>query len=282
MPEQDGPAVDDVVLPESNEPAPLLEEEIIQPTPETKTPHPLEPNGKRFEQVYARAKQAEREVADLRAKTEALEARLNGTTKPVEEEYTPAQLESFIAENRITRADATAYREKLLLKKAVDTAKTELKQEFSSTDRTMKLTQGIAEYVQMMPSIQDKTSPDRARLDDEFDFVASVQGVDVSKVTPVERRALELLALRNVFGSIETVRKRTNVTTKLETNQEFTGGTPPTKKANPDQDLLNKLTPREVEHYKRMIGGGVYAGWKDVVAELKFDKNNRPKPQDKK
>src|SRR3990167_8120750 len=128
MTEQDGLTADELELPKETA-APQLEvEDVQEPAPETKVPHPLEPNGKRFEQVYARAKQAEREAAELRAKIEALEAR-PAPAPVVEDEYTPAQLEAFIAENRITRADATAYREKILLKKAVDTAKTELKEE---------------------------------------------------------------------------------------------------------------------------------------------------------
>ncbi len=283
-------SVDSITDPTANEPAPQLEaNEPLNEPASSQVPNPLSPGGKRFEQVYAQSKQAQRDLAEERSKREALEARLAAmetrqtATTTAETEYTPAQLEAFIAENRITRADAAEYTQKQVLKKAVAAAKQEFQQEFTANDRASRLQSGVAEYVQAIPSISDVNSADRQRLEEEFAWQVNVQGKQQDKLTPIEKQALQLSALRTVFGSIDSVKKRTTVTTNTETQQEISGGTPPNRKPNPDQALLNALAPFQVAHYKKMMAAGRYAGgWADVVAELKFDPNNRTKPQVKK
>jgi hypothetical protein len=274
----------DLSAPDANEPPPQLEAELEAPNEpaSSQAPNPLSPGGVRFEQVYARSKQAERALAAEREKSIALEARLTAletkTTTKADEEYTPAQLEAFIAQNQITRADATEYIQKQTLKKAVETAKQEIQQEFVATDRISKLNQGVAAYLEAIPAIKDVNSADRIRLEEEYEWLASVEGVDATKLKPVEKQALQLKALRSVFGSLDNVKKRTTVTTNVETQQELPGGNPPPRNPNPDQALINALKPHEVAHYKKMMAAGRYVGgWKDVVAELKFDPNNRTK-----
>jgi hypothetical protein len=259
----------------------VIPEPLEEPAPE-QAPNPLSPGGKRFEQVYAQSKAAQRALAAEREKSTALEARLNAieerTTKKADEEYTPAQLEAFIAQNQITRADAADYLHKQTVKKAVETAKQEIQQELSVTDRLTKLNQGVSAYVEAIPAIKDTNSADRQRLEEEYEWLASVEGVDHTKLKPADKQALQLKALRSVFGSLDTVKKRTTVTTKNETQQELPGGNPPPRNTNPDQKLLNDLSPAQKAHYKKMMAAGRYAGgWADVVAELKFDPNNRTK-----
>lgn len=275
-------SVDIINAPGTDSAPPELEAEPLnEPAPQA--PNPLSPGGKRFEQVYAQSKQAQRDLAAERERTAALEARLvavetRQTAAPKEEEYTAAQLEAFIAENRITRADASDYLQKQTLRKAVQTAKQEIREESTENDRLSRLTGNVHEYLQHLPAIADVNSADRIRLEEEYEWVANVQGKQVSKLTPVEKQALQLTALRNVFGSIDSVKKRITVTDTPTSQQEIPGGTPPRRSGNPDQELLNSLSPFQVQHYKKMMGAGRYAGgWKDVVAELKFNPNNRTK-----
>ena len=86
---------------------------------------------------------------------------------------------------------------------------------------------------------------------------------------------MQLIALRNVYGPIDSLTKR-NVAPKRVTQQELPGGTPPDLKPNPDQALLNKLTKTQVAHYNKMFAAGRYPNkWKDVVEELKYEKPKR-------
>lgn len=276
------PTLDDVVDP--NKPlAPELEP-IVEPAalPETPPVHPLSPGGVRFDQVYARGKQAERDLAAEREKRIAAEAKLEAlSTRPTKpetgnEEYSWSQLNEFIAAGRITLADAQAHREGVLRKQLLKEAKAELKQDVSATDRLNVLNRGFYEYVTAVPSLTNPTSPERLRVEEEFNWLVDAQGVDLRTLKDVDRKALELTALRTVYGSVDALKKRSTPVPALETHQGISGGIPPERKPNPDQDLLNKLDNRQREYYRSKIGT-IYKTWADVVDELKFDASKMKK-----
>ena len=90
--------------------------------------HPLEPQGERFKQVWARAKEAERkaEAAALEAQREReARIRLEERAKVKEEaaevpekEYTWGDLRGLIAEGKLTLDQAIEYRETVIEKRA--------------------------------------------------------------------------------------------------------------------------------------------------------------------
>ena len=259
---------------------PLLEPVVEdEPAPEPKV-HPLAPKGRRFEQVYAQGKQAQREAQELRERLLAAETKielLSGSKKaePAETEYSWPQLEEFIAQGKITRGEAEAHREEIIARRVANKVKGDYGQELRQTTRTEALSKNINDYVAVVPAILQEDSADRQRLDEELDWLASVQGVDSSKISDSERKALQLTALRNVYGPIDSLTKRT-ASPKRETQHELPGGTPPRRSTNKDQALLDGLTLPQVTHYKKMMNAGRYrGGWKDVVEELKFDKSKR-------
>lgn len=279
---------DDVQLDDLTAPAPDAEDsDLIEPQdqPDPVVPgkiHPLQPGGKRFEQVYAEAKQAERERNAEREKRIAAEAQLEilkqrggqPTPEVSDKEYSWAQLEEFIQQGRITRADAEAHREEVTLKKLSQRIKQDFTSETKTAQRSEALSSSILGYVQATPSLTVEGSAERIRLDHEFDWLCSVRGVDSSKLSDVERKELQLTALRATYGPLESVVKRS--ASSAEPHQGMPGGSRPQRTVNPDQALLNKLTKREVAHYTRMIEGGRYKnGWKDVVAELKYQPPSR-------
>ena len=267
--------------PEIVEDEPLVEPE--EPRQPERVPHPLAPGGKRFEQIYAGKKHAERENAELRERLLSAEAKIEvlvkgGTQPPASDgfvEYGWPELEGFIQQGRLTRAEAEAHREEVLERKV--TRKIESRQDHRTkeTTREQYLDQTIQAYLGAVPAILNEASPDRVRLDEEFDYVATIQGLDPETVTGAQRKALQATALRNVYGPIDSVSRRAS-SVKRETQQELGGSTKPTLKPNPDQALLNKLSKAEVEHYTKMFKSGRYPNkWKDVVEELKFVKPGR-------
>jgi len=272
---------DKIVEPETDEltdPEVVLDEPLLEPEgkPDPKV-HPLQPGGRRFEQVYAEAKQAERDLIAERERRIAAEAKLDGlslSTKPAtetaEQEYTWTQLEEFIQQGRITRADAEAHREAINVKKLKSTLRDDFTKENTEHEKARVLTASIAGYLQAAPNVNVTGSEERNRLDQEFDWLVSVHGVDVSKLTDVHKKQLQVMALRNVYGPLDSLVKRT-APAKGETHQGLPGGTKPRPSANPDQAILDGLTKREVAHYNKMFLAGRYPGkWKDVVAEIKF------------
>ena len=243
--------------------------------------HPLQPGGRRFEQIYAESKQAKRDLArehDLRIAAEAKLEALNRTPSEKTDqnvEYTWPQLEEFITQGRITRADAEAHREQVIEHRLSSKIKGDFTKESQTVKRSQALQTSIAEYVTAVPAILTEGSDERVRLDEEFDFLASVQGIDTSKIDDTTRKALQLTALRTVYGSVAGLQKRA-VQPKTETHQGIPGGSRPAPHANPDQALLDGLTKPQVEHYNKMFRAGRYpGGWKDVVAELKFEAPKR-------
>lgn len=270
--------VDDLAAPEEVIDEPLVEPES-KPEPDPKV-HPLQPGGIRFEQVYAKSKQAERDLVKERELRIAAEAKLEalGSTKPqtvqAEEdiEYDWNQLEQFIVQGRITRADAEAHREKVITKRLAKTIKGDFTKETQTAGRSQALSASITEYVKAVPAILTEGTVERERLDQEFEWLASVQGLDSSKMDDISRKALQLTALRNVHGPIDSLNKRSAAQLKTETHQGLPGGARPQPSNNPDQSLLDGLSKAQVAHYNKMFRAGRYpGGWKEVVAELKFE-----------
>ena len=273
--EKPNETTDNLDTPEED--APLLEPEG-QPddvsNEDNRRVHPLSKGGIRFEQIYAKGKQAERDLVESQTKLKAAEARiaeLEGKTTNETTEYSWAQLEEFIAQGRITRADAEAHREAVITKRVLNNVKTDVTKESAETTRNNALQSHINTYLEAIPEIKKEGTDARERVEEEFAFQASIHGFDVDKLTDVQRRQLQLSALRAVHGPIDAVTKRER-TVRTETHQGLPGGARPASRVNPDQEILNKLTKREVAHYTNMMKNGRYPkGWSDVVAEIKFD-----------
>ena len=256
--------------------ADVHEEPILEPNPQTT--QPLQPGGQRFEQVYALRKQAERDRDAERERRIRAEAQLELLTKsrtPAEKVYDWPELEAMIAQGQITRADAQRHREDVVRETVKRELKNDLTKETTESTRINALSKGIYDYVVAIPDLQNAENATRQRVDREFDWLVSVQGRDPATLGPAERKALELTALRTVLGPIESLAKRT-ASPHAETHQGFTGGIPPSRTANPDQKLLDALTPQQVEYYNKMFKVGKYPNkWKDVVEELKYNPATR-------
>lgn len=243
------------------------------------SPHPLQEGGRRFEQVYAQKKQTERELADERDKRIRLEAQLEllkkGETETAQV-YTWEQLNPMIASGQITMTQAQAHREAVLRQEIKQEVTREYRNETSALTKEQTLGQEIFSYIQSAPNLKNQDDPVRQKLDDEFDYLVELHGHDASKMTPVQRKTLELTALRTVLGPRESLTKRMAPMEDTHQGLPRGGGNQRPSNVNPDQKLLDALTPREVAHYNRAIKRGHYAdGWKGVVAELKFQRPTR-------
>jgi hypothetical protein len=238
--------------------APAVEPPVEAPVDELTPPtvqHPLQPGGKRFEQVYAQSKQAQRDLQDERDRRIRAEAQLEllgkpAQTAPAEKVYEWDELEPMIASGQITRADAYRHREAVLKKDLKTQLQTDFQRESGEAARMGALNKVFTDYMSAAPEIQNSTSQQRMRVDQEFDWLVSVQGKDATRLNPVERKALEVTALRNVLGPVETLNKRMSPTT--ETHQGSVGGQRPQGPANPDQKMLDDLSPRQIEHYNKI------------------------------
>src|SRR6266446_10446407 len=99
-------ADDPEVVEEKVDAAPLAEPE--KETPEVATPHPLEPGGPRFEEVYRRMKEAEARDMENRDRIARLEGQAQVLTRqpsqPQQQTFTPDQLQALVDQGRISPA----------------------------------------------------------------------------------------------------------------------------------------------------------------------------------
>ena len=272
------PPVTVVVPPVLDAVSPVNEQDTSIPVkdePAVKPPHPLEPGGVRFQQIYARAKGAEEELdieRERRIRAEA-ERDLLKTVTPVgktDHEYTHLELESMVAQGQATREQVDKYKEDRLEARLAKKLRDEWDGRTREVQRAERLAVEFSGYTNAIPNIGVQGTEERKAVDAEFDYLTQIHGVNPIKLTPTERQALALNAVRNVFGPVNSLKQRT-MPAVGEIHAGSIGGIPPLTKPNPDQAILDGLKPEQVEHYNKMMRAGRYPkGWAEVVEELKY------------
>ena len=241
-------------------------------------PHPLEPGGIRFNQIYARAKSAEEELEierekRIRAETERDLAKSSPPSAPATtatKEYTDDELIAMLASGQATQAQVDSYKEDRLEQRVTKKLEARLDGRQRDESRSVKLSVDFNEYMKAIPNIGVQGTEERKAVDAEFDWLVETHGANPTRLTPLDRQSLALNAVRNVFGPLGSLRQRTTPPVG-EIHRGSIGGVQPLTKPNPDQTLLDALKPEEVAHYEKMMRAGRYTnGWADVVEELKF------------
>lgn len=233
-------------------------------------PAPLEPGGKRFKQVYARAKTAEAQLQQEREARARLEGQLEATrtTPPVvepkaEPRLTWTQLQAGIDEGKVTQAQALEYRDETLKQQLKAEFKETLERELTVKTRTSTVQTQLEEYKTTVPEILTPGTPERVKLQAEFDYLVRM-GYDAKDPRT------DLIALRTTFGDVKVAKDRREAKTGIKeraTMQDI----PASGKPKPDaKDPLKTITGEQRKYYQRMIDKGQYKGWAEVREELAF------------
>lgn len=173
------------------EPEPIIE----TPTPE---PHPLEPGGKRFEEVYGRMKQAEAAAQEQRDRIARLEGAVQAAQRPPVQQpvyWSPDQLQTMVDQGRLTpiqAADVVAAQRQAVSEQRVAQF-TVLHQK-----QTVALNE-VKQYMARIPTLSNQSSP-------EFQRVARL-AYETAEDTglPVSDPRVQRQALRAAFGTLEKV-----------------------------------------------------------------------------
>lgn len=233
--------------------------------------HPLEPGGKRFNQVYARAKDAEARLQSERERAARLEGELEALKRtPAKPEtattpprYTAAQLQAMLDEGKATVGQVFAYQEETLKQELQAQVEKKVSETLSTHQRGNTVQQEIQEYRSLVPEALQAGTPENQRLVREMNYLVSL-GHDGND----QRTAL--IAARAAFGdpeSLKTKRAAKAIPTGRDTMQDTTASGKPKPS---EKDPLKDLTARQRQHYQHMIDRGVYAGWAEVKEELAF------------
>lgn len=220
------------------------------------------------------------ENSRLRESFAALEARVQtmsetqqppGASQQTPKEYSRAELKGFIEAGQISQNQADelwdAQQEAKFerkLKAEVEALKAEAQHNTSLTD----LKGIIRSYVEVKPEMVEEGSEDRDNLRKEFNRLARVTGVP--KAGSRQDYELQVIALENVYGSVENARKRKQSQSQaldenLMVDQPNQGGEAATI---PESKALKALNGRQKQHYQRLINRGIYKDWKAVESEL--------------
>ena len=239
-------------------------------------PHPLDPDGKRFKQVWARTKAAEAKVDTLASELQRereerirMEERLKvkEEQRTQEREYSWDELEQAIEQGKVTRAWAQNYREGLVAKKATEAALKTVKEQQTTGSYETTINTELNRYRQAMPSIDDPSSAERQKVQREYSYLTGTLKYPPNLQT-------QLLAARSALGDIDTVERTAATKRTAHTTRESYMETQSTanRPAAPSKDPIAKLTPAEKQHYEKMIANGRYSGWDAVKKELEWVK----------
>lgn len=234
-------------------------------------PAPLEPNGTRFKQVWARAKSAEsklHEEREARARVEGELSALKATPQtPVETKADPrltwAQLQAGIEDGRISQAQAFDYRDETIKKEMEAKFDTKLKQDRETRDRGTTVHTELSQYRTLLPESVTPGTPERKKV--EAAFLDLVQ-LGYDHMDP----RTELLAARQAFGSVSLLKERQaakSIPQERDTMQDIAAAGKPKPDA---KDPLKTISSDQRKHYQRMIDRGMYKGWSEVREELQF------------
>lgn len=239
-------------------------------TQDQESSHPLEPGGKRFNQVYARAKDAEARLQSERERAARLEGELEALKRtPAEPKtaipprYTASQLQAMIDEGKATVGQVLEYQEETLKKELAAEVDKKVSETLSTHQRGNTVQSELQEYKTLVPEALQAGTPENQRVLKEFSYLVNM-GYDRNDPRT------EVLAARAAFGdpeSLKTKRAAKAIPTGRDTMQDTTSSGKPKPS---EKDPLKDLTSRQRQHYQHMIDRGVYSGWAEVKEELAF------------
>lgn len=257
-------------------------EQAPQPEPEQKSepekPHPLEPEGDRFKQVWARAKDAETKLQAEREERIRLEERLKAQTEAKEKEATKQAplswetLEAAIAEGRLTRAAAMDYWTQQTKQSIERDTVEKFEKKLQQTQRDTVLLADINRYQQALPSVMQTGSEERLKYEREYAYLTQTLGYAPGYAT-------QLAAVKMAFGDITEVERANRLKStqgRGEPSMETHGTGSPQRKA--PKDPVADLSPRERAYYEgRIKRRDGYTSWDDVRKELGWVRGNGKK-----
>lgn len=228
------------------------------------------------------------ENAQLRESLSALQATVQGLQQQVQhtgqsqqqetQEYTRAQLKEYVSSGQITQDQADDVWDKQQERKWENRLQQEVskvKEETQTGTNLQGLRSTIGQYRELMPDISPgKSSENRDKLITEFERLTKVLGVPAKD--SVEDFKLQVLALENVFGSVNTARSRVSRQQSSSDDAEIMEDMPSQAVAVPaGSKVLKNLSADKKQYYQRKIDRGVYKNWSDVEKELTWQRKKR-------
>lgn len=230
--------------------------------------HPLEPQGERFKQVWARAKEAERKAEALAAEAQRereARIRLEERAKVQEEkaeqpekEYTWADLRGLIADGKLTLDQAIEYRETVIEKRAEKKAEAKINGYLKLNTREATIDETLARYRKANPNLVTDGTPEREKLVREYKYHVEVLGFPAT-------RATELAAARAAFGDVDALEAQAKLKAKPVEREAFMETATNQRPAPKTKDPVAQLTEPQKEFYTKLIKAGRFGSYRPHI-----------------
>lgn len=230
--------------------------------------HPLEPQGERFKQVWARAKEAERKAEALAAEAQReREARIRleerakvqeETAQQPEKEYSWADLRGLIADGKLTLDQAIEYRETVIEKRAEKKAEAKINGYLKLNTREATIDDTLARYRKANPNLVKDGTPERDKLVAEYKYHVEVLGFPAT-------RATELAAARAAFGDVDALESQAKLKAKPVEREAFMETATNQRPAPKTKDPVAQLTEPQKEFYTKLIKAGRFGSYRPHV-----------------
>ena len=231
--------------------------------------HPLEPQGERFKQVWARAKEAERKAEALAAEAqrerearirleERAKAKEEAAAAPAEKEYTWAELRGLISEGKLTLDQAIEYREQVIEKRTERKAQATIDNHLKLNTRESTIDNTLARYRAANPNLVKDGTPEREKLVQEYKYHVEVLGFPAT-------RATELAAARAAFGDVDTLESQAKLKAKPVEREAFMETATNQRPAPKKKDPVAGLTEPQKEFYTKLIKAGRFGSYRPHV-----------------
>ena len=218
---------------ESATPAPVVDQAEIEPAP-----HPLDPGGQRFGEVYRDMQEARREAARLQGELD----KVRQPAQPAQPQfYSPNDLQGLVDAGKITPAVMTAqiaWQERQI-------AKQEMRAEWTQHEQMRGAGAEVTQYMAAIPKLGDAMSDERRRVD------GIVREIAAEMNTTMEDPRAQRRALQIAFGTLDKVTKQKVVVTQPEPYVETAGGGG-SKKPATGGDPLKDVPASYKTHWEKM------------------------------
>jgi hypothetical protein len=236
----------------------------------------------RFDEATGKLKDRNQKLTEDLARLQGQVQSLQNTQQqqPQQEEpvrVTRAQLRAYVEDEKLTQDEADQIWDKQV---ALDTDKKindAVAQVSSSTTEQLssqKLADSVAEYVKILPDLNETGTENRSKVTREYDSLARILGYP--KAGTEAALKLELAALEKAFGPADKLRERVKAgDDDPETMESLSSGGQQESGGEPQKGPIKGLSTAKREYYQRGIDAGRYKDWDDVKAELEFTRKKK-------
>jgi len=225
-------------------------EQVTETTQETtEAPHPLQPGGARFEEVYSRMKQAEERAARMEGMLQqAQQQQRPQQTGPVYVD--PNQLQALVDQGRITPMQAADILSKQNAQAAATQTTLQAVQMQTLATKLQAAKTEVDQYISKVPSLRDNNSQEFQKVADEAYRLSEDMGL------PVTDLRVQRAALRATYGSLERMtassqRRQQSRTDSLPHVETRTGGVRTPAAQTNGADPLKDVDPTYISFWER-------------------------------